>query len=398
MSPLLLDQNDPNAAVDMLHPALRGVPGLLGQGAQMATPDSGGVMPQAGDQDQGAPPQMLPTKRGHSLLDVLFPAAGYEGILEPDEIKKVQANALFRAGLAVMAGAHGPQGTLNFGRSLQEAFDPSHTQQMLQQAAQAKQLAMQMSVREQTMKALQGADQPRPGETPLQLKARLTRMAGQLMSNPLTVDLGHKIMETAHSVPVETLKYEKGVGPDGKAVTNVYGEDGRLIESHPAFSRTAQEQITANTQAMAQHIVARQAWENYKPLSGKYDRASIVARIPLVAKIMGTTLPEQAFNDPGVLRSLGEPGRILAELLGQAQVKAEDAATLDAAVAKAARIAAKASREENKYQGMLSTGGEMPFALYGREPWADETFDESPAGAPPAGGARPNKNWSGRPR
>lgn len=116
--------------------------------------DPSTIQPQEQQVPAQAPDSAIPGAAPHrGILDALFPTDAYKGLIDPAALKKLQGQALMRAGLRLMAaGGPRPQGTRNIGADIAGAIEGG--QGSVDQGAQ-KQLGMdQLRIQRQQMSDL----------------------------------------------------------------------------------------------------------------------------------------------------------------------------------------------------------------------------------------------------
>lgn len=145
------------------------------------------------------PPGQMPDPRnalaapqggGGGVMDTLFPAGGFDQMLDPKAIKAAQMQALFRAGLSLLGAGSGsrPVGTRNFGEDLLKAFDPTAMRQGLGQQVQLAQMRGTMETAQKRQQIMSENPPPGAGATPQQIRTWVAQVVPKLISAGLTED------------------------------------------------------------------------------------------------------------------------------------------------------------------------------------------------------------------
>lgn len=273
-----------------------------------------------------------PAKPGFfgGVLNSLFPAEGYEGLIDPAQLRGEQNLALRRAGLSLLASA-GPRprsaGPRNFGADLAQALDPAPWQQRLGQVAQQSATigAMQRKAQREAQAAEIGRQpqfQPKPGETDMQRDARLNALIDAYQKAGL-MDYAQDVATLRNSARSPNLTERNGKLYDhwGQFVADVPGYDAGGVAGAQLYASSEKRinQFSDVISAMGVLDIAR----NAQPIAGqKLDPAVSGAFVDAAKKILGahTNLMESE-TDPmktfANAKNVGQLGAFLAGLLSQ---------------------------------------------------------------------------------
>lgn len=260
------------------------------------------------------------------VLNSLFPSEGYEGLIDPAQLRGEQNLALRRAGLSLLAGAGPrPRGTRNFGADLAQALDPAPWQQRLEQVAQqsatigAMQRKAQMEAHAAEI-ARMPEFQPRPGETDMQRDARLNALIDAYQKAGLT-EYAQEVATLRNTARTPGLTVHNGKFYDhwGRYVADVPGHDAGGVAGAQLYSTADKRinQFAPVSEALTVLDIAR----NAQPIAGdKLDPAVSGAFLDSAKRILGvhTSIAEDETNPGKVLANAvasGHLGRFLAALM-----------------------------------------------------------------------------------
>lgn len=273
-----------------------------------------------------------PAKPGFfgGVLNSLFPAEGYEGLIDPAQLRGEQNLALRRAGLSLLANA-GPRprsaGPRNFGADLAQALDPAPWQQRLGQVAQqsatigAMQRKAQMEAHAAEI-ARMPEFQPRPGETDMQRDARLNALIDAYQKAGLT-EYAQEVATLRNTARTPGLTVHNGKFYDhwGRYVADVPGHDAGGVAGAQLYTTSVARinQFSDVLDAMRVLDIAR----NAQPMAGqKLDPAVSGALKDAAQAIVGAhTSLVQDQTDPmktfANAKNVGQLGAFLAGLLSR---------------------------------------------------------------------------------
>lgn len=249
----------------------------------------GGMEPVSAQQPDAPAPPDGGGGSGGGLGASLFPAPEAENFLDPGALKRIRSLALLQAGAKLLEGSKGPQGTLNFGRSLGAALDQQPFEDMLSRLMQQKQWERQFEGYDIVKRAFadhRGA----PDEDPQDRIARITDIATTLMQtgNPTAMQIGQQLATTGETLKralpdterVENVPGQKGGQYEGQNVVQIRDKrSGRVINEYPYKQNLdPQQRLTGQltfTNDFDQHMGplnnAYGAWQGYQGLSGRTD-------------------------------------------------------------------------------------------------------------------------------
>lgn len=282
-------------------------------------------MPYLDGQAQGPLAGDQPPKPGvfGGVLNALFPTAGYEDSLSPEQARQEQQLALRKAGLSLLAsGGPRPYGTRNFGADLQQALDPSDWQHRL--SAVAAQSASISHMQEKAKKEAQAAQimgrfPPVQGETDQQRDQRLSHLVDAYQQAGL-MEYAKAASDLRSSVRAPGLVERNGILYDhwGNAVTSAPGGDVG-VDGSQLYSTAVQRlnQFADTHDAVMVLNRARAA----QPMNGqKLDPVTSGTLISAAQRILGThnALAQDEENPLKALahaHSAGDLGKFLAAIL-----------------------------------------------------------------------------------
>lgn len=336
------------------------MPGLLiPPNGNLTQSNYGGNAPPMLDdsQPQGAPQGGQPGGGGGFDLGAsMFPAPGVEGILGPEDIKRLRQMAMMRAGLTLMAGSHGPQGTLNFGRSAAEAMDPTAFRGDIQNAVQMKMMGLQFQGRNAVMKALQ--QDPDPGQQaqatggdPMTQRAEwAARMASRLATaGPYALDYANKYAEMAKTFREAARKtsWQETPGMNGQRGKQLFDDQTgeKIGQWVPEPSLLAPDQmVTARRDAYAHYTTRMQPYEdawgaysNFNKINGttkEHDIQRVIQASKVINPGHGLDLNQQI--DAQAVAKIPILGPYLVKLMGTSALLPQDREALAQLVEQAA--------------------------------------------------------------
>lgn len=261
-------------------------------------------------------------------LNALFPTEGYEGLIDPDQLRGEQNLALRRAGLSLLANA-GPRprsaGPRNFGADLAQALDPAPWQQRLGQVAQQSATigAMQRKAQQEAQAseiARRPEFQPRAGETDIQRDARLNALIDAFQQAGL-MEYAQETATLRNTARAPGLTERNGKLYDhwGRYVADVPGYDAGGVAGAQLYSTSEKRinQFAPVSEALTVLDIARKA----QPMAGqKLDPAVSGAFLDSAKRILGvhTSIAEDETNPSKALANAvasGHLGRFLSALI-----------------------------------------------------------------------------------
>ena len=286
--------------------------------------------------------------------------------MDPAQQKYLRSQGQSNLAAALMqASGPRPQGTANFTSRLGEAFGASNAnwqeiqQNASQRAMQSIQFGWQVQARDMLTKALQENPEPEVGASPADKAARLSRIASRLAM----------------------------AGPLGAEYAKQYGELARMILEGSPLS--AQQQNDIWTKAIGPSENAAHAWDQFRGLSGKYDRIAIAQRAMLADQIMNPDKPAQglgAYQNPDVVERIPGIGPILAAALRIGRISPDDAAYLDKYVSAEAERARVQAQHVLEHQRLIGEHGALGSSWKGYyNPFDQLGLGPAKSAAPPPG-------------
>jgi hypothetical protein len=346
---------------------------------------------------------------------------GTEGFLDPQDIQRMRSMAMVRAGLGILAGSKGPQGTLNMGRDIGSALDQGagYMQNATQQLIQNRMSGYQLRAQQGIMQIMSGRDPSEianpsaqggagPGADYMDNMRHLVNVQTQLTGmGPMGVEMASRLTPIIDANRQAALAEEgdpREIKTDSGPVLRWFDKFGKPIpdpsspsgfRDEPLYSMKAPEQLAHYTTEVKPHSEdAALAYQQYRsleplqagPITGD-SRIRIAMRAQLAARIMG--LPSAgsltAYQNPDVLEQIPEVGHLLASWMNIGRITEADAQDLD-------RSMIKMARDQKKYvEGTLIPGeqkigghGELSPGDYIHDLWSNIDLGDGESAAPAA--------------